>query len=47
MEIICSWCGKKIGEKDGKGCAGVTSTICEKCKQKILNEITKEKNCKI
>jgi len=31
MKIICAWCRKDMGEKDGEGQEGITSTICEEC----------------
>lgn len=43
LEIICSWCNKSLGFKDGKGRSGITNTICEDCKQKILKEVEDER----
>jgi len=40
LEIRCSWCGKHLGWKDGKGQSGITNTICETCKKEVLNEIS-------
>lgn len=31
LQIKCMWCGVEMGEKDGKGQSGVTSSICPKC----------------
>ena len=31
LRIVCAWCGDDMGEKEGDGVAGVTSSICEKC----------------
>jgi len=31
LKIICAWCGKDMGEKDGRGQTGVTSSMCEQC----------------
>jgi hypothetical protein len=28
MEIVCAWCGSKIGEKEGHG---ITHGICQEC----------------
>jgi len=28
MEVICAWCQKKLGEKDGEG---ITHGICDSC----------------
>ena len=30
MDIICAWCGKKLGEKEGEG---QTHGICDACLQ--------------
>ena len=31
IEIVCAYCGKKMGEKDGEGVSGISHSICEKC----------------
>lgn len=31
IEIICAYCGKKMGKKDGEGVSGVSHSICEEC----------------
>lgn len=31
LKIICMVCHKPMGEKDGEGIEGVTSSICPKC----------------
>ena len=31
LYITCSWCGKVMGEKDGEGIEGETSSICDYC----------------
>lgn len=31
MDIICAWCGKKIGEKDDQGIEGERQGICDNC----------------
>ena len=31
MKIICAWCGKEIGEKDGEGVEGISHSMCEEC----------------
>ena len=31
LRIRCAWCGKDMGEKDGKGAEGVTDGICDNC----------------
>lgn len=39
MDIICSWCNKKMGEKEG---TGTTHSICKKCKKKLMKEYKEE-----
>jgi len=34
MRIVCSWCGKDMGVKKGRG---ITHGICEDCIKKIEN----------
>ena len=36
--IVCSWCGKEMGTKDGKGQEGVSHSICDDCKKKLEEE---------
>ena len=31
MNVICAWCGKKMGEKDGQGVEGDSHSICDDC----------------
>ncbi|MBA7626771.1 hypothetical protein ES703_34227 [subsurface metagenome] len=31
FRIVCAWCGDDMGEKEGDGVEGVTSSICGKC----------------
>uniref|UniRef100_A0A6M3JNL3 Uncharacterized protein n=1 Tax=viral metagenome TaxID=1070528 RepID=A0A6M3JNL3_9ZZZZ len=39
MDIVCAWCKKKIGEKDGgENDDLVTSSICSECSTRILRE---------
>ncbi len=28
MRIVCAWCNKDMGEKDGKGVGGVSHGLC-------------------
>lgn len=37
VEIICSWCGKEMGEKEGIE-GGNTHGICQKCEKEIEQE---------
>jgi len=31
MKIICAWCKKDMGEKNGEGVEGVSHSMCEEC----------------
>ena len=31
ITVICGWCGKKIGEKDGQDVEGESHGICDDC----------------
>ncbi len=31
INIVCAWCGKELGEKDGEGVDGVSHSICDDC----------------
>ena len=39
MEIVCAWCDKDMGEKDGKGIEGISHSICQECLAKLLAKI--------
>jgi len=43
MKIVCSYCGKNIGEKDGDGVEGISHGICEVCLAKLQTEVDKTK----
>ncbi len=36
MQVVCAWCGKDMGEKDGQGQEGATHGICEECSKKEM-----------
>ena len=36
MKIVCAWCGKEMGTKDGEGQAGTTHGICSGCLEQQL-----------
>ena len=38
--IKCGWCGKDMGQKDGKGVSGISHSICTECYDKELAKIT-------
>ncbi len=33
VKIVCGWCNKPLGEKDGHGVEGECMGICDKCLQ--------------
>ncbi len=42
LTIECAFCGRLMGEKDGMGCAGVTSSICPECIRKYYPDCAEE-----
>ena len=36
MKIVCVWCKKDMGEKDGMGVEGISHSICEECYEKLV-----------
>ncbi len=34
LKVVCAWCGKDMGEKDGQGTEGEAGTFCEDCWEK-------------
>jgi len=41
MLVICSWCGKPLGEKEPKEDKSISHSICEECKKKVKEQIKK------
>jgi hypothetical protein len=39
ITVICSYCGRQIGTKDGQGVEGESHGICELCLPKVQAEI--------
>jgi len=37
MKVVCAWCGKELGFKEGNG--GISHGICETCKEKVKKEL--------
>ena len=35
MKVVCAWCGKDMGEKDGKGQKGISHGLCNECLYKM------------
>ena len=38
MRVVCAWCNKDIGEKDGEGVWGVSHGLCRECFDKVMAE---------
>jgi len=38
MKIVCAWCGKDMGEKNGNYEDGVSHGMCEECFTKVKAE---------
>jgi len=38
MKIVCSWCGKDMGEKPPYEDKGITHTICPECYEKVTGK---------
>jgi hypothetical protein len=43
MQIICSWCGKSIKEREPLGDKSISHSICEECYKKVGYEVKKFK----
>lgn len=41
VKIICAWCKKDMGEKEGEVEGGITHTICPKCSKKEKEALQK------
>jgi len=39
LKIVCGWCGKNMGTKDGKGVSGISHSMCPKCFKKEMAKI--------
>jgi len=35
MKVVCAWCGKTLGEKDGCGVDGVSHGLCSECLDRL------------
>jgi len=35
MRVVCAWCGKDLGEKEGAGKEEVSHGICQECLAKL------------
>jgi len=43
IKIVCAWCEKDMGEKDGGGVEGVSHGICEECLRRQLDALERLK----
>lgn len=39
MKIVCAWCNKNMGEKNGRGVEGVTHGMCKQCLAKFMAKV--------
>ena len=42
ITVVCMYCKKYIGTKDGQGVTGVSHGICPACKSKLDKELDEE-----
>ncbi len=38
LTVVCAWCSKPMGAKDGQGVSGVSHSICPECLAKAMAE---------
>ena len=38
LKIVCGWCNKDMGEKDGEGVSGISHSICPACYKEVIGE---------
>ncbi len=38
ITVICAWCGRHLGIKDGDGQTGISHGICPECKATVSKE---------
>ena len=46
LTVICAWCGKDMGEKDGQGVSGVSHGMCPDCYSKAMADLRIAENIK-
>ena len=44
IQIVCAWCGKPMGTKEGEALCSVSHGICPECAQKVRDELHKRKS---
>ena len=37
IKVVCAWCGKDMGEKDGQGKEGISHGLCEECRAEMAS----------
>ena len=42
LNIVCAWCGKELGEKDGKGETGTSHGMCDDCFRLEMRKLSGE-----
>jgi len=47
MNIVCAWCHKDMGEKDGEGIDGVSHGVCEECLNRLLERTRRTRTVRI
>lgn len=38
MRVICAWCNRDMGEKDGESVRGVSHGLCRECFDEVMPE---------
>jgi hypothetical protein len=44
IKIVCAWCGKYMGEKEGDTPYPISHSICPECERKVRAEIENDLN---
>jgi len=39
ITVQCAWCGKGMGEKDGKGVSGTSHGMCRGCYDRLTEDM--------
>lgn len=47
LKVVCAYCGKFLGVKDGRGVVGVSHGCCISCKERVINEFESARVLKI
>lgn len=45
LKIVCAFCGKDLGEKDGEGVEGVSHGCCDECFKKRVADLPPGEVC--